>query len=101
MWQRDGCLVCDGCKAAVDWTGMPRVVVMARARAMGWHCFEGFNVAGDKIIASHVCSDCMGTARSKLPPSPDPMAEDVPLFELEEKHDQPVGEQHHKGHRRI
>lgn len=95
-------MVCDTCTHNIDWDGVPRVLVMARARETGWHCFEGLNVAGDKIISSHICPECMGTARSKLPPAPPRLAEDVPLFEVEKRDDPtPTGEQPHKGHRRT
>lgn len=99
MWQRDGRMVCDTCTNNIDWDGVPRTIVITRAREMGWHCFEGPNFTGDKALSSHICPLCVGTARSKLPPPPPPLAEDVPLFEVEKLHDQPDTEPRER-HRR-
>ena len=98
MWQRDGRMVCDTCTNNIDWGEVPRVIVIRRARDMGWHVYEGPSIDGTKTLMSHICPLCMGTARSKLPPAPPPLVEDQPLFEVE-KTDESAGKSR-KRHRR-
>jgi len=79
-WDKGSVLSCDtpGCKGRLD-IAVNRVSVIAFARAKGWRIFDGRSQTG-KEINSHICPECGGTARSKLPPPPPKLQEDEPLF---------------------
>lgn len=73
MWTIRGNLVCDTSTHEYPEQGTRERTINA-ARARGWHCHK----EGDH--ETHLCPACIGTSRSKLPPAPPALAEDVPLF---------------------
>jgi uncharacterized protein CbrC (UPF0167 family) len=78
-WLLNGDLHCSTCPAQFGYGG-PHAIVLNAARAHGWHCFAGMSLSL-KPLESHLCPDCIGTARAALKKS-GPMDEDVPLFEV-------------------
>lgn len=75
MWV-NGDLTCE-CGAVFQYAG-PRSKVLNAARSRGWHLYSGASLTG-KRIESHLCPDCIGTARSAKP-RVERMVEDEPLF---------------------
>lgn len=80
MWLPNGDLGCDTCDAFVYSQGAEGTTA-TRARAKGWHIYEGPSSDGSRNLSSHLCPDCVGTPR-KLPQKRVPMDDDVflPLF---------------------
>lgn len=62
MWLKDGNLACDTSGTVFEYAG-PRVLVLNAARSRGWHLFQGASLTG-KSLESHLCPECVGTARS-------------------------------------
>lgn len=78
MWLKNGDLGCDTCNKVYDFPG-PRVMIINNARAHGWHMYDGRTLGGSPF-SSHICPDCMGTARSKLLAPLPRLEEDQSLF---------------------
>lgn len=79
MWLPGDDLGCDTCDKIVYNMGA-RGTTLTKARARGWHVYEGPSAGGTKL-SSHLCPGCVGTPRS-LPPAAKPMTHDqlIPLF---------------------
>lgn len=82
MWTTKGNLKCDTCDVTLDGLGEGQAFVLNRARARGWHVYFGPVIAKVKRRDAHICPDCMGTNRSRLPAPPPRLEDDQPLFEL-------------------
>jgi len=82
MWTTKGNLKCDTCTEVLDGLGEDQSFVLNRARARGWHVYVGPVVAKVKRQDAHICPNCMGTNRSRLPDPPPRLEEDQPLFDL-------------------
>lgn len=80
-WDQTRGISCDTplCQGRIDSPGSPKVMVIAVARSKGWRIFDGRSLT-DKAISSHICPDCGGTNRSRLPAPPERLDEDEPLF---------------------
>lgn len=81
MWTPAGNLACStkGCPAIVLNHGQGEQKITDQAVAKGWHLFDGTTVGGSPLI-SHLCPQCIGTSRSKLPPAPPRLEADQTLF---------------------
>jgi hypothetical protein len=77
MWRKDGTVECDGCGAQFDYPG-PRTILIASARAHGWHIYRGLSLV-DKEIDSALCEECVGSPR-KRDPKVTRFDDEVPLF---------------------
>jgi len=55
---------------------------LARARAAGWHIFDGYTIGGDELY-SVLGPGCVGTHRSRLTPAPMVQSGQQELFEME------------------
>lgn len=77
MWRSDGSLQCDGCPGRFDYPG-PRVMLIASARAHGWHIYRGLSLAGNEIDSA-LCDECAGSPR-KREPKVTRFDDEVPLF---------------------
>lgn len=77
MWCKDGNLACDTCGTVYEYDG-PRVMVLNAARSRGWHLFQGSSLTG-KSLDSHLCPQCVGTARSATIKT-ERLEEEEPLF---------------------
>lgn len=79
-WEPGSIMRCDTCwRASLDVPAQPKVVMAQYARSKGWFVYEGPLMSGRDVI-SHICNDCMGSARSKLPAPPPKLEEDQKLF---------------------
>jgi predicted RNA-binding Zn-ribbon protein involved in translation (DUF1610 family) len=77
-WEKGAIMRCDTCRELVD-SGDNRVMTIARARARGWGVFDGRTIGGSAMV-SHICPQCRGTNRSRLPAPPPRLEEDEQLF---------------------
>ena len=77
MWGKDGSVQCDGCGTWFDFPG-PRAILIASARAHGWHIYRGLSLT-DKEIDSALCDVCVGGSRRREP-KVTRFDDEVPLF---------------------
>jgi hypothetical protein len=80
MWLPNDDLLCDTCENCVYNQGA-RGSTLMRARARGWHVYDGPSADGSQTISSHLCPECVGSPR-KGPQKREPMKDDIflPLF---------------------
>lgn len=78
-WTRDG-VKCDTCVALYEMEGIPRVLLVQRARAKGWHLYRGPSMTGKDLEVS-LCPDCIGSPRP-IPKKKGPMEDDQPLIDV-------------------
>jgi len=79
MWDEFGNLICSTCSLTFASHGRNNNLVAELARFKGWHLFDGETIAGVPLT-SHLCPKCVGTNRSRLPPSPLKLEDDQALF---------------------
>lgn len=80
-WDDRGNLRCDGgtgrqCAASFQERGSKEATRTA-SRARGWHLSDE-----EWRPFAHLCPGCLKVPRSELPSKAEPMAEDVPLFDI-------------------
>ena len=83
-------LICDTCPERFAYTG-DLYTTFERARVRGWHIFQrvemnldkvtGFMVGNTVVETRILCPDCIGTARSKLPPPPEVLEGQADILE--------------------
>lgn len=78
MWDSYENLRCEGpnCSSQFLEKGS-KDATRAGARAHGWHLSDE-----EWRPHAHICPSCLKVPRSRLPSTAEPMAEDVPLFEV-------------------
>lgn len=75
MWIDDDTIKCDTCPVVIVHPGR----VLNAARAKGWHILEGQTMGGDFKV-QYLCSQCVGSPRSRLPEAAPPLNDDQTLF---------------------
>lgn len=80
MWLPSNDIICDTCDNIV-WNMGARGTTITKARAGGWHVYDGPSSDSSKQLSTHLCPTCVGSPR-KAPTKREPMDDDVflPLF---------------------
>lgn len=75
----DDVIWCDNAQALLNPCGSAFARNEQRARAKGWHIWEGETMGGkhQRIV---LCPRCIGTSRSRLPSEARPLQDDQTLF---------------------